>query len=158
MNEIQERLSRLESRPAGQVPPAELQPNPLTVPRSAPVQEPKPEVDIRKLRTEDFQPLAQWAEILEESAKLNPAVRGTLENSQAYVYANIILIVAENPFFLTMFKEKENAKALGDAVQNILGKRFAIRAKCSNSAAKKRTAQEMLEHAQNSGIKTTAVT
>ncbi|MEE5992692.1 MAG: DNA polymerase III subunit gamma/tau [Oscillospiraceae bacterium] len=160
VNEIQERLTRLESRPMGMPSAtfANAQPNPLTIPRSAPVQEPKPEVDIRKLKSEDFQPVGQWAEVLEACEKLNPAVRGTLEKSRAFMCANILLIVAENPFFLTMFKEKENARALGDAVQNVLGKRFAIRAKCSNDAAKKKPAQEMLEHAQNSGIKTTAVT
>ncbi|HAJ96279.1 MAG TPA: DNA polymerase III subunit gamma/tau [Ruminococcus sp.] len=161
MDEIQERLSRLENRPVGQIPSVPLasaQPNPLTVPRSAPVQEPKPEVDIRKLKSEDFQPVTQWAEVLEVCAQRSPSVRGTLESSHAFMYANILLIVAENPFFLTMFKDKENAMALGDAVQNVLGKRFAIRAKCSNAAAQRNPAREMIEQAKNSGIKTTAVT
>ena len=71
---------------------------------------------------------------------------------------NIILIVAENPFFLTMFKDKHNARTLGDAIQNILGKRYVIRAKCSAAAAKPRPVQEMIEKAKNSGITTTAVT
>ena len=83
--------------------------------------------------------MGQWAEVLEACEKLNPAVRGTLEKSRAFMCANILLIVAENPFFLTIVQKSENAKVgLGDAVQTVLGKRFAIRAKCSNDAAQKK--------------------
>lgn len=130
----------------------------LTKPQAPSVPEPEPEVDFKSLRMEDFRPVAQWGEILEECGRLNPAVLGTLAGSNAVTYANIILIVAENPFFLTMFKDKHNAKTLGDAIQNILGRRFVIRAKCSAAAAKPRPVQEMLEKAKNSGINTTAVT
>ena len=130
----------------------------MTKPQAPPVPEPEPEVDFRSLRPEDFKPVAQWPEILEECGRLNPAVLGTLVGSNAVVNHNIILIVAENPFFLTMFKDKHNARTLGDAIQNILGKRYVIRAKCSAAAAKPRPVQEMIEKAKNSGISTTAVT
>lgn len=154
---LQERIAQLETRAAAR--PVAAAPEPeVTKPTAPPVTEPEPEVDMRKLRKEDFQPLAQWAEILEECGRLNPAVLGTLAGSTAVAYANIILITAENPFFLTMFKDKQNAQSLGDAVQNILGKRYVIRAKCSAAAAKPRPVEEMLEKAKSSGIKTTAVT
>ncbi len=153
---LYERIAQLESRAAqNTMTPEEAE---VTKPHAPPVSEPEPEVDFRTLRSEDFQPLAQWPEILEECGRLNPAVLGTLAGSNAVVNANIILIVAENPFFLTMFKDKHNARTLGDAVQNILGKRYVIRAKCSAAAAKPRPVQEMLEKAKNSGISTTAVT
>ena len=64
---------------------------------------------------------------------------------------------AENAFFLTMFKDKENAKTLGDAVQKVMGRRYAIRARCSQTAAQQRPIEEMLKQAKNSGIPTTAV-
>ncbi len=155
---LYERIAQLESRAAapaaiaGEAAPA------ITKPVAPPVSEPEPEVDMRQLRKEDFRPVAEWAEILEECGRLNPAVLGTLAGSSAVAYANILLITAENPFFITMFKDKQNARSLGDAVQNILGKRYVIRAKCSAAAAKPRPVEEMLEKAKNSGIKTTAVT
>lgn len=154
MQALYDRIAQLESRPA-----APMQPSELTKPQPSPVQEPAPEVDIKKLKMSDFQPVTQWPEILEECGRLNPAVQGTLAGSQAVAYANVMLIVAENPFFLDMFKIKENARALGDAIQNVTGKRYAIRAKCSQQAAEKpRTVEEMLDKAKNSGIKTTSVT
>ena len=107
---------------------------------------------------EDIKPLEQWPEILEACGKLNPAVLGTLDGSHASVRRNVIFVVAENPFFLTMFKEKSNARSLGDAVEQVMGKRFVIRVKCSAAAAKPRAVEEMLEKAKNSGIPTTAVT
>ncbi len=153
---LYERIAQLESRAAQPtLTAAEAE---VTKPHAPPVAEPEPEVDFKNLRNEDFRPVAQWGEILEECGRLNPAVLGTLAGSEAVSYANIMLIVAENPFFLTMFKDKQNAKSLGDAIQNVLGKRFVIRAKCSAAAAKPRPVQEMLEKAKNSGISTTAVT
>lgn len=152
---LYDKIAQLESRPVAAVPEVRAE---LTKPHPSPVQEPAPEVDIRKLKMEDFQPVAQWAEILEECGRLNPAVQGTLAGSQAVACANVMLIVAENPFFLTMFKDKANAQSLGDAIQNVTGKRYAIRAKCSQAAAKPRPIEELLENAKNSGIKTTAVT
>ena len=126
-------------------------------PTSTPLDEPKPEVDMRNLKMSDFQPLSQWNEILEECGKLSPAVLGTLAGSSAVSYANIMLITAENPLFLTMFKQKENARALSDAVFHIMGKRFVIRAKCSPEAVKPRPVEEMIERAKNSGLQTTVI-
>ena len=133
------------------------QPHPLTRPHSSPEPEPKPEVDMKNLKMSDFKPLPQWNEILEACGTLNPAVVGTLAGSKAVSYANILLITAENPFFLTMFKEKENAKSLSDAVFQIMGKRFVIRAKCSPEAVKPRPVEEMIERAKNSGLPTTVI-
>ena len=154
---LQERIAQLESRPAApaQVSTREAE---LTRPHKAPIPEPEPEVDLRTLNMSDLKPLTQWPEILEACGRLNPAVLGTLDGSQAHVVSNVIFVVAENPFFLTMFKEKSNAKSLGDAVEQVMGRRYVIRVKCSKSAARPNTAEELLKKAQNSGIKTTAVT
>ena len=84
-------------------------------------------------------------------------MRGTLEGAKAVSYANVMLIEAENPFFLTMFRDKDNARMLSDAIQTVMGKRYAIRAKCT-ATAKPKPVEEMLSNAKNSGIKTTAVT
>ncbi len=131
--------------------------DPRTKPHASPHPEPKPEVDMKKLRRSDFKPLPQWADILEECGKLNPAVLGTLAGSKAEVYANIMLITAENPLFLTMFEQKEHAKSLSQAIFNILGKWFVIRVKCSAESVKPRPVEEMIERAKNSGIHTTVI-
>ncbi|MDE6003811.1 MAG: DNA polymerase III subunit gamma/tau [Oscillospiraceae bacterium] len=153
-NDLQALYARIAKLEQGKPVPE----NPLTKPQTSSVlAEPKPEIDMKNLKLSDFQVLAQWAEILEECAKLNPAVVGSLAGSKAVCYANVILITAENPLFLTMFKIKENAKSLDDAIAHVMGKRYAIRAKCSPEAVKPQTVQEMLERAKNSGIPTTAV-
>ena len=148
---LTQRIMQLEQhQPAGEV-------HPLTKPHASPEPEPKPEVDMKHLKMSDFQPLLKWNEILEECGKLNPAVLGTLAGSSAVSYANIMLVTAENPLFLTMFKQKENAKSLSDAVFHIMGKRFVIRAKCSPEAVKPRPVEEMIERAKNSGLQTTVI-
>ncbi len=157
LQQLYDRLAQLEHR-AGTPAAAQRMPEETMAPQPSPAPEPVPEVDLRQVKNEDFQPVAQWAEILEECGKRNPGVLGALEGSQAVAFKNIMFVVAENPFFLTMFKDKQNAQSLGDAVEAILGKRYVIRAKCSAAASKPRPVQEMLEKAKNSGIKTTAVT
>lgn len=154
MQALYERVAQLESRPAA---PAAAE-SPLTKPQSASVPEPEPEIDLHKVKMSDFQPVVQWQEILEECGRINPAVQGTLDGSTAVAYANVMLITAENPFFLTMFKVKENALSLGDAIQTVTGKRYAIRARCSRAAAAPNAVQGLLDKAKNSGIKTTSVT
>ena len=131
--------------------------HPLTRPQASPEPEPQPEADMKNLKMADFKPFPQWNEILEECGKHNPAVLGTLAGSRAVFYANIILITAENPLFLTMFKQKENARALSEAIFSITGKRFVIRAKCSAEAVKPRPVEEMIERAKNSGLQTTVI-
>jgi DNA polymerase-3 subunit gamma/tau len=151
---LQERIAQLESRPQTLT----AQEAELTKPQKASVKEPEPEVDIRTLKLSDLQPLPQWQNILEECSRRNPAVAGALNGSTAQVFKNIIFVTAEYPIFLTLFKIPENAKSLGDVIEHVMGKRYALRAKCSPQAAKPQTLEEMLKRAENSGIKTTAVT
>ncbi|MCR5717809.1 MAG: DNA polymerase III subunit gamma/tau [Oscillospiraceae bacterium] len=153
---LQERIAALESRPAApSLTPKEAE---LTRPHSSPAAEPEPEVDVRKLKLSDFSPLPQWADILELCAKLNPAVAGSLDRSTAVYCKNVIFITAENSLFLDMFRIRENAASLGDAIEQVMGKRFKVLAKCSEQAAKSEWYAQVIEKAQNSGIKTTAVT
>ncbi|MBR2088021.1 MAG: DNA polymerase III subunit gamma/tau [Oscillospiraceae bacterium] len=153
---LQERIQQLENRPAAvAMTPQEAE---LTRPHKANIPEPEPEVDIRTLKSSDLEPLPQWQEILEECGRINPAVAGALGGSTAKFCKNVIFVTAENPFFLTLFKVRENAQSLGDAIEKVTGKRFTLRARCSAQAAKPRTLEELLENAKNSGIPTTAVT
>ena len=154
---LQERIAQLESRPAAAQPMSPQQAE-LTRPQKSPLTEPEPEIDLRTLKASDLQPLPQWQEILEECGRLNPAVLGTLDGSTAKYCKNVIFVTAENPLFLTLFKNKENARSLSEAIARIMGRRFALRVKCSAEAVKPNAMEEFLKKAQNSGISTTAVT
>lgn len=152
LQELYARIAQLEQRQPGQArPDAPATANPVTY------SEPKPEIDMKNIKLSDFQRLSQWSEILEECSKINPAVTGSLAGSEAVFHANMILITAQNPLFLTMFKQPENAISLGDAVEHVMGRRYVIRAKCAPGASKVTSIQEMLERAKSSGIPTTAV-
>lgn len=95
----------------------------------------EPTVDMSKIKPNMLKPLDCWPEILEQFEKVNPSVSGTLKNSQAFIYENLLLIIAQNEFFIKLFKKKENAISLGEVVKAVLGKPFVIRAKCNSSAA-----------------------
>ena len=88
-------------------------------------------VDMSKITADMLKPLDCWMDILEQFSKVNPAVSGSLKGSQAFVYDNLLLIVAQNQFFINLFKVKENAISLGEVVKSVLGKSYIIRAKCN---------------------------
>ncbi len=152
LQQIMERIQMLEQHQ-----PSQSEPHPLTKPQTSPISETKPEVDPRSLKASDFKPFAQWNEVLEECGKLSPAVLGTLAGATAVACANILRITAENPLFMSLFRQRENANALHEAVYRVTGRRFVIQAKCSAEAIKPRTVEEMIERAKNSGIATTAI-
>lgn len=80
----------------------------------------------------EIQPVMQWGKITEEIGKCVPAyVKRTLVNSGVAYFGDTLLITAENPLFLTIFKKAENAKILSDTVAEVLGKPYKIRAKCT---------------------------
>ncbi len=125
--------------------------------KNPPKKEPPPQreeqVDFSKLRAEDFKPLKEWADVLEEFSKTSPAVSGTLQNSQAYVNGNVMLINAQNEFFLKLFKIKDNALALGEVVKTVTGKSYVIRARAPQAAQETpKEAGKLLERAKGSEI------
>lgn len=117
-------------------------------------QEAKASKDTSKLRMEDFKELDNWLDILEEYRNVNPAVSGSLAESKAYVNGGYMLIVTANRFFLTLLKNKENARSLGDTVKRILGKEYRILGKCSDNGQKENPAQNLIQKAINSNIET----
>lgn len=111
--------------------------------------------DLSKLRSEDFKPCPLWTEVLEEFSKVCPGVSGALQNSQAFINGGVMLIRAENSFFLKLFKQKENAQALGDTVKKVLGQTYVIRAKSAappKEAQSQTLAQEIIDRARASGL------
>ena len=117
--------------------------------------DPVPSVDISKLRQEDLVPCTRWEEVLEEFAKVNPSVAGSLDGSIAATAGNYIFITSQNRFFITLFKVRENALSLGETIAKVLGQKYIIRAKCSTTMAQQRNMAEMLiKKAIDSSIET----
>lgn len=115
---------------------------------------PKPAVNMSELKASDFKPLIEWSEILEEFTKVSPSISGTLADSRAFVYSNIMLIDTKNRFFLKLFKVKENAALLNDTIRKVMGKTYVIKARCSAAAEAEQKAGDLVEKAINSGIET----
>ena len=117
--------------------------------------EPRPNIDIKKLKPEDIKPCERWDDVLEEFKKVNPAVAGSLDGSIAGIAGNVIFITSKNRFFMNLFKVKENALSLGMAISNVLGQRFVIRARCATSVEEqKNMADQLIQKAINSSIET----
>lgn len=104
---------------------------------------------------QDIRPVTQWADILEAYRNVNPAVSGSLAESDAYIRGNTLLIVAKNAFFLTLLKNHDNARSLGETVKQILGQEYKILAKCSAPAqAEQPPVQTLLQRAKDSNLET----
>lgn len=128
----------------------------LTASSPAVDSEPAPNVDASRIKPEDYVPCEKWGEILEEFRKLNPAVAGSLEGSEAVTAGNVMVITSKNRFFITLLKSsKENAVSLGRAIYNILGQRYAIRAKCTTTEDEQKSmAEQLINKAKANSIET----
>jgi len=134
---------------------ANAEPEVLTANNPAPDTEPAPTVDLKKLRPEDLIPCERWSDVMEEFKNVNPAVAGSLDGSVAATAGNFIFITSQNRFFMTLFKEKENALSLSETINRVLGQRFIIKAKCATTVdQQKNMAEELIRKAQESKIET----
>lgn len=92
-----------------------------------------PETKTEK-ETSEFQSDAHWNEIISTVRQRVPEyVSRTLADSNAVISGDTLLITAQNPLFMTIFRKTENAVILADAVTAVLGKRYKLRAKCVNA-------------------------
>ena len=146
--------------PAAAPAPRPMQPRPVVAAvqqAEVSTQSPAPQPTPTPTQTiqEQIQPVSQWADILEAYRSVNPAVSGSLAESDAYIHSGTLLIVAKNPFFLTLLKNHENARSLGDTVRQILGQEYKILAKCSNPAQTEVSpVQTLLQKAKDSNLET----
>lgn len=145
LERLTEKIAELEARLAGKQPPR-------TAPPAAEIP-PEQQVDFSKLRPEDFERVDRWNDVLDEFFKVCPSVSGTLSGSAAFVNGQVMLIVAQNPFFLSLFKVKENALMLGETVKRVLGTGYIIRAKSKNPAHEaENKALKIIERASENGV------
>lgn len=109
-----------------------------------------------KINPSDFKPLKIWPDILRDFSVSNASIVGTLAGSKAFVSdkSDDVLILAENPFFMTIFqKNPDNRKALENVIAKFIGKQCIIRAKCTVSPdEEQKNAVKLIEKASSSGI------
>ncbi len=160
-SEIYDKIKQLENKirslSAGGNKSVRKDEEPEVLTASSPVPEPEltPSVDISKLKAEDLVPCTRWNEILEELKVINPAVAGSLDGSSAATAENLMFIISKNRFFLTLFKVKENAVSLGEAVYRVLGQRFVLKAKCTTTVNQQKSmAEQLVRKAIDSNIET----
>lgn len=135
---------------------------PVSNPSNAPIQQqaaPAPQTATPAAPAsavpQDIRPVTQWADILEAYRNVNPAVSGSLAESDAYIRGNTLLIIAKNAFFLTLLKNHDNARSLGETVKQILGQEYKILAKCSAPAQTEQPpVQALLQRAKDSNLET----
>lgn len=161
-SEIYDKIKQLENKissvSAGEAASVKRSSKPsevLTANNPAVEAEPVPSVDLKKLKPGDLVPCERWNEVLEEFKNVNPSVAGSLENSTAATAGNVIFITAQNRFFITLFKNKENALSLGETIRRVLGQRFVIRARCAVSKEEQQSmAEKLIKKAIDSSIET----
>ena len=109
------------------------------------------QVDISKMDQSSVKPVANWAEVLSKFSETNPAVSASLIDSKAFVSGDGLFIIAHNPFFLELFRSKENKAMLGDAIESVLGKRYAVKAKCDaqTKEEEKNAIKQLIDKANN---------
>jgi DNA polymerase-3 subunit gamma/tau len=149
---LEARLAQITNLSEPQKPPAAAKTNKEQNPRAG-------VPDMSKLSIDDFSPLPEWAEFLERFNDIEPHIAATLSGSRAIFYENILLIYAQNKFFLELIKRKENAERLQSVLKSITGKQFIIRAKCTEPAAETplNPAEAIIRAAEQKNIPTTTI-
>ena len=72
-------------------------------------------------------PMENWSDILERLKALNPALRGVLLTSSAYIKGRFVLIDCNNPLFVDMINSSEITKnTLKQAIVEVTGRKYHI--------------------------------
>lgn len=108
-----------------------------------------------------LEPITNWADILEQYGTVNPAVRGSLAESQAFRSGNTVFILAANRFFLTLLKNRDNAISLEETIRQCLGLTGSIniRAKlAADTQPQPPKAQDLIQKAKGCHLDTAVET
>ena len=119
--ELEQKLNAVRS--ASDTPSKPKQYDPI-IPENQTSPEP-PSADLSKVKTEDLKPLKSWKDILSRLVEKSPSTSAFMNDSSAYVYQNTILIVVKNRLLIKLLKD--HVKVLDKTVEEVLGKRYAIR-------------------------------
>ncbi len=153
---LEERIAQLERLIEGGS--ISSQDKPKKAPEKKKTDIPPPQVQVppeqeEPAAQEEFKPLSCWAEILEDFSGINPAVSGALKDSQAYVSGGVLVIIAKNQFFMSLFRIKENALSLSDVIKKHTGISYTIRAKAEKpQETAGNPVDRLIDKAKQSGI------
>lgn len=117
---------------------------------------PNVRIDVKKIDDEELADCDRWEDILEEYKKLNPASAGSLDGSFAKTKGNVLVIFSQNRFFIDLLKSnRDTAVSLSRAIFNVLGQKYALRARCTTTVEEQRTlAEQLVKKALDSKIET----
>lgn len=117
---------------------------------------PNVKIDEKKLNEEELTDCERWGEILEEYQKLNPAAAGSLDGSFAKTKGNVLVIFSQNRFFINLLKSnRDTAVSLSRAIFNVMGQKYALRARCTTTVEEqKNLAEQLIKKAMENKIET----
>lgn len=158
-DKIKQLENKINSISAGNIPaPVKKQSQSDVLTANNPVRdtEPIPNVDIKNIKQEDMIVCSKWNEIVEELKNIKPDLAGTLDGSYALTAGNVIFITSKNRMFVHVFKNfKENAIALSNAINTVLGQRYIIKARYDTSVEEQKSmAEQIIQKAINYSIET----
>ncbi|MBR3817115.1 MAG: DNA polymerase III subunit gamma/tau [Clostridia bacterium] len=98
-----------------------------------------------------------WAEVLSEILRTNPALWGILNNSEAYINGDYVLIKSDNPTLSEFIKKDGNSRSVKEAVLRVTGKRYRLgltRSAAPKAAAtpKRDPLEDLISRAGSMGI------
>lgn len=128
IDELEKRIRNISSAPSvtqqSETPVKQLQSKPIV---KAPASEISHIISQSPSNSATLMDEDIWGKILDELAKINPALRAALTNSKAYINDDIILIDSPDELFLRLIRENEYSKeSLREAVKAQTGKRYRL--------------------------------
>ena len=128
--ELLGRLARLEEAVrSGTVVQPEQQPEPPR-PKKA-----EPDPDFKRIDPSVIQPVENWAGLVEEISRRNPAISGFLRKSKAFVGGDTAFIIVDNDFFFQQFKKLNASSVISDVLKENFGMNFIIKAKSAKNVS-----------------------
>ena len=98
-----------------------------------------------------------WAEVLSEILRTNPPLWGILNNSEAYINGDYVLIKSDNPTLSEFIKKDGNSRSVKEAVLRVTGKRYRLgltrsAAPKAQAAPKRDPLEDLISRAGSMGI------
>ena len=109
-----------------------------------------------ELDPDKFTQVECWAEIFEQFSQSCPSVSGALTGSYATEQDGFMFIYSDNSFFMSLLKNKDNSAKLMEAIYNVTGRKYRVRAKFTGAKEEQDGSplQKLLDKAKENGIPT----
>lgn len=116
------------------------QPEPTSQPTSSPVQSELPTEPESENKSEHDEPFTRWAEVVQEIKKTNMPLWGVLDNSEAYIHGDFVLVDCPIPTFSSLIRQGSNAADVKKAIYTVTGerKRLGIYKKAESEKVEKK--------------------